>query len=516
MLTKDPKTGIMTDTGSTPVGLAPKQTSGYSQFSLNMAGLMQKLQAATETGNANLSGTKNALVNESVTTAPGFDPTIDAANNTANMNSSVNSFTPAITGASNFMQNFANNSNVAATNLQTAVNTFQPNYQWQLNQETGKFDGFNPKTGKWASQENPPVQDDPTGTTIPTGTHGTIADNHNALNIKVSDNTMKLFAALNPQLGSQATDGGNFIKFNNENDSIKAARMLLQSPLYAKDTVDQALQHWSNYDATKGTGYNASILAGTGINPNASMGSLDGVQLDAMMAAMRKAEGGPNNPKSTTLGGNLIDQYAHQVASGTAGMSYQNALEALTPSYGVTTATKLLSAIQKINPNFNINQSNAQANAQTTNTKLAGDTSALVDKTNATLDLLPDAFEKMGVPLKFGGSLIPGLAGGISDVTGTGKTNKDNYNRILSEARASANAVLSTAANLGVVTAGKTADSLLPDGMDKAGLTKAIATVKDLEEKTKKALANLANASGGSGVNNSSTDITSLRAKYKY
>lgn len=124
----NPETGqpASASLGSLAPTMPTAPTGGYSQFTLNMASLMNQLQQATQAGNANLSGTKNALVNESVTTAPGFNPKIDAGANAQNMSSSTDAFQPAITGASNFMQNFANNSQVAATNLQTSVDLLKP------------------------------------------------------------------------------------------------------------------------------------------------------------------------------------------------------------------------------------------------------------------------------------------------------------------------------------------------------------------------------------------------------
>ena len=511
-LIKDPVTGMMTPMPGDNTQVPTSQQvpdDKYTRFNMALMGILKDAQSAGST--APLYAAQNKLKNESLNLSNPMADTpyktlfsgmgsaaVPAEQGTqAAFDPGITSITDQIRASNDATAKFTDMANTALTTVQTLM----PHYDYQLNKETGRFDGYNPKTGKWASQENPPVENDPTGSTIPTGSTGKIADNNNPLNIKLTDYSSKLFSALNPSLGSTATDGGNFAKFNNPVDGLKAARLLLQSPLYANDTVDQAMTAWS------GGGYNSGIVSGTGINPHSKISELDGPQIDLLMSLMRKAEGTPTGTTAPATSGNLIDQYAGLV-TGNSGMSFDDALAKLTPDYGVTASTRLMDAIHKINPDFNINQSNAQADAQTTNTKLAGDTSALVDKTNATLDTLPKLFEKLSSTQKMGG-FISGLSGATSEVYGRDwKTNTDNFNRALAEARASANSVLSTAANLGVVTGGKTADSLLPDNMNEKGLTDAIAQIKHLEELTKTALANLSNAKGGStnqGGNNTLT-----------
>ncbi|MES2216672.1 MAG: hypothetical protein V4481_05265 [Patescibacteria group bacterium] len=399
-----------------------------------------------------------------------------------------------------------------------AYNAMKPS--WTLSptpNENGEFYFYNTNV-----QPGQPPQVYPAGK-IPPGASGsaggspgsadstqTLAQSNNPYGIKMTPGTESIYADLGATPGPKAVDGGNFWSFPDASSGEKAARRLLTSATYATDSVDQALRHWSNYTGTgQYPGYNSDILKGTGIDPNALIKNLSSAQIDVVLSAMKKAE----NVGSANAGqpGNLIEKAASQVANGTIG--FDDAFNSVNGLYnGKFTKTQFISAIQKIKPDFNVNQSNSVASGQGANTELAAKTSALIDKTNQTLDLLPDAFDKVSPFQQLGGDWVSGPMNFLSGKTGLGKTETDNYNRILSEARASANAVLSTAANLGVVTGGKTADSLLPDNMDKKGLTTAIATIKDLEEKTKVALAKLSNAS----ATNSGTDIKSLRAKYNY
>lgn len=190
-----------------------------------------------------------------------------------------------------------------------------------------------------------------------------------------------------------------------------------------------------------------------------------------------------------------VNNLASAVNNGT--ISYQSALSQLS-GYGTAVANQLLPAIQKINPSFNINQANAQAAAQVSNTQMAGQVSALVDKSNSILDTLPAKFDALGITQKTGSDIATQISNNLSNATGIGVTQTQDYVRTLNEAKATIQSILSSAVNLGVNTGGATADSLLPMNMTKEGLTTAISTIKDIQEKTKKALANLANASGGS------------------
>lgn len=194
-----------------------------------------------------------------------------------------------------------------------------------------------------------------------------------------------------------------------------------------------------------------------------------------------------------------VNDYAQQVKDGK--MTRADAESRLSP-YGVAGTNALNAALGS---DFNTNQANAQAEAGVKNTQLAGTTSALVDKTNQGLDTLSSAFDKLGSLQKTGSNWLTVPINALAEGTGIGKTSLDDYNRILAEVRASAQSVLSTAANLGVVTGGATANSLLPDNMSRQGLTTAIDTIKHLEEQTKSALANLNNASANGSTTSGGT-----------
>ena len=176
----------------------------------------------------------------------------------------------------------------------------------------------------------------------------------------------------------------------------------------------------------------------------------------------------------------------------------------------------LLPAIQKINPKFDPQQSNAQGAAKIANTQLAGQTTALIEKTNGTLDMLSTALDALPPDLKTGSGAINSISRTGYRLTGAYNTQINAYDSLLQEARAGLQAVLNAAAGLGVVTGGVTANSLLPDGMSGSSLTKQIAIAKQLEENTKVALANLANASPTSQTQTTTptTGVTKSGIKY--
>ena len=171
----------------------------------------------------------------------------------------------------------------------------------------------------------------------------------------------------------------------------------------------------------------------------------------------------------------------------------------------------LLPAIQAKYPGFNVNQANAQSSAQESNTTLAGTTNALIDKANGALSNLPALFDALSPLQQTGSGWLGSTVNGLSTGSGIGATATNAYNAQLNEARAAVNAVLNSAINLGVQTGGATANSLLPDNMSKASLTKNIEVIQNLMQQTKDALAKLSNASPTSG---SPTIGNSIQTKY--
>lgn len=200
-------------------------------------------------------------------------------------------------------------------------------------------------------------------------------------------------------------------------------------------------------------------------------------------------------------GGSMQDQVALQVQKlRNHSTSYAQSVNDLS-AYGQAGINALQAAL---GPDFNINESNAQGAAQAQNIQTAGQTSALVDKANQGLDSLQQAYDALGGLQKTGGNWLSDTINSLSENTGIGKTQTDNFNRVLNEVRASVQSVLSTAVNLGVVKSGTTVDSLLPRNMSPDGLKTAITTVKSLMEQTKNALANANNAQVNQGGGSSS------------
>lgn len=83
----------------------------------------------------------------------------------------------------------------------------------------------------------------------------TAGSNNNPFNIKVGSETQQYIASGKASVGSTATDGGNFLKFNSRNDAVTAAQgLLFSSGVYKGLTVDAALKKWSN------NGYGGTIV----------------------------------------------------------------------------------------------------------------------------------------------------------------------------------------------------------------------------------------------------------------
>lgn len=530
--------GVMTTSlgGMVPV----KQEPNQNIFAQRVAQMLQQAANANTQGQTNLQGGIDTLTNEALTTGGGYNPQASPTTNIGNWQSSQGAFKPAITSLQGQQEALNTGFNTANTGLQTLNQLYGPQSkittspgQTVLNQDgTVLYNGVTYGN----SQINPQ-----TGQLDNLGTDGTWLSE-----AKGQHQVTTKFGASNAKTG--IVGGVDVTKYNGGADPNYATEVntvyqnmekAVPSP-NAQSIQDYISKHLGessapvtgamiiNASQTYGIDpnlltsilYHETTLGNSGEAPkNNNPGGVEnsdgtyvkyqnwnaGVNATAKILAKYQSNGSTTTGSSNTP---IVNQLASEVANGT--MGYTSAFNQISSSaYGPTIALQLLPTIKKLNPAFNPNQSDAQANSQAKNTGLAGETSALVDKTNATLDLLPTKFDAMNAFSKLGGSLIPGLAGDVAGITGKGKTNIDDYKRTLAEARASANAVLSTAASLGVVTGSQTAESLLPDGMDKKGLAQAIATVKDLEEKTKKALANLSNASGGSTTGNNQTANTS-------
>lgn len=169
------------------------------------------------------------------------------------------------------------------------------------------------KVQEATGQAPPVVQEQPmpaapiTSTPLPTMPvqSGTMAQrNNNPLNIKAGAATQQYLDSGAAALGPAATDGGNFLRFRSPVDGMQAGVSLLQSPVYADLTVDQALRKWSN------NGYGAEIVKGQ-LQPDAKIKDLSPNDITALTRRMAKQEGytptqetqaqvaGPGAPTST-------------------------------------------------------------------------------------------------------------------------------------------------------------------------------------------------------------------------
>jgi hypothetical protein len=523
---------ILNDGNSSPY----TPSNPYNTYVSNMGNLLSYITKTSSAGNAAMIAN-----NEGITRGESALATPDSANNPLN---GLYAFMPgsARTGVEATMGNImepaklsnagqAASANQTASSLQTTVsdqmtaaisqeqqqiaayNATKPN--WTLSptpNADGEFYYYNTNTPAgqptqvYAAGKIPPGSGgSPGGSPGSAGSTATLAASHNPYGIKMTSTTTDMFSSLGATPGPGAVDGGNFWSFPDDSTGEKAARTLFTSSIYANDSVDQALKQWSNYTG-KGDypGYNGSILAGTGIDPNAMVKSLSSVQVDAVMAAMKKAEA-VGNPLPAT-DNSTLGKIATVVASGA--LTYDQGVAQIEGAYGSSggyIVPNLLPAIKKINPSFDPQQSNAQGAAKVSNTKLAGDTAALVEKTNGTLDMLSDAGDKLPFGLTTGSGTLNSITGTLAKITGADNEVITNYNSLLQEARAGLQAVLNSAAGLGVVTGGVTAESILPDGMSNKTLKSQIAIARKLEENTKTALANLANASPTTQPINQST-----------
>ena len=429
-----------------------------------------------------------------------YNPLASTASNVQNYQGTLDSFAPALGSLKDQYAGFnsgVNDLNASISGLETAYKPQEvsggssivtPGGQ-NLNTAPVYNPAINPNTLQPFGWTSAPGTVSPGGSGQP---HTSVSENNNPLNIKLTATTTKLFEGLGVSLGSTATDGGNFAHFNNPADGLKAARLLLQSSLYANDSVDQALKAWS------GNGYDSSILAGTGINPHALIKNLDPVQLDTMMTSMRKAEGGTQNAGVTQTDNALVTSLAPLVANGTSGIGYDQAFKQISdsiPQYGAFIANQLLPAILKINPNFNINQSNALSDSQGINAKAAGTLQPLVDATNGIINGQPAEGGNAAVPsisklydnlppqFQTSSSFSYNASKSIANTFGdsAGQTAVQQWEGAIKELQAKAESVLLQAANLGISTGGQTASSLFPFSVSKAGLTQSIARVQGYE-----------------------------------
>lgn len=191
--TPDTGNGVGTPPTATPTGAGAPTQDPYSIFISNLTAMLKQAQAANATGQANLGGAKDTLVNESVSggTPTPFMPGIFSGAQVGNQEAVENAFQPAITSINTQMEN----ENTQLSDINQLAGTmsayYKPeaispgqslvmpdgtivtqghSYQPTLNSVTGLMDGFDQNTGTWASDD----QKGPIDTTTAGSTPATI------------------------------------------------------------------------------------------------------------------------------------------------------------------------------------------------------------------------------------------------------------------------------------------------------------------------------------------------------
>jgi peptidoglycan hydrolase-like protein with peptidoglycan-binding domain len=106
VVTKDKSTGIFTGTPAPAPTDSSPTPQGNSAFTTQMAALIRQLQGQQEQGVANINAGQGQLINNSVTSTPGFNPQLGNAN-VKNNEIAQDAWQPVIAGAGNYMQAYA-------------------------------------------------------------------------------------------------------------------------------------------------------------------------------------------------------------------------------------------------------------------------------------------------------------------------------------------------------------------------------------------------------------------------
>ena len=137
-------------------------------------------------------------------------------------------------------------------------------------------------------EEQPVIEEEKLTNTFTQYDHGlktAAARNNNPSNIKWNPrgfNKTLDKMGIEYEVGSKATDGGEFIKFKTLEDGLKAHLKLLEIYGQKGYTVDEGLKKWSN------NGYGANIVPG--IDKNKSMADLSIEELKQIAKAQLKIE----------------------------------------------------------------------------------------------------------------------------------------------------------------------------------------------------------------------------------
>lgn len=521
--------------------ISPSASSGggnpYLGFTQNLTTMLQNAQGMGAQSNAALGGQQDALSRgqAALGSASNANPLSFLYNmetpsgSTASQAQMSQVFAPGISSIQTQQANNAANLQNIATVVNSQISAYQAAHQVGR-YATGVFPGttqqfsYDSATGQYSDQYGNPLTP-PSGAQPPQGdpiVNGVDWTSYNGgtdpdYNAKIQTATSSLQAAMPGGFDPNVAEG----ILQQHKSPITTTMLTTAASTYGVDPTNllastglESIYGTSNVakvDNNPGGIHFAGQPGATPGEPDPSGGTyahFDNLQDGLYAQAKLIAQYSPGNKlnvapqtaaaSGTNSVGSQVSQIAANVANGT--LSYDQGMAqagAISGQYGGIIANQLLPAIKQINPAFDPNQSNAQAAAKVSNVTNAGQTNALIDKTTGTLNMLTDAFKGIGLGESLGGGIAAGTRW-LSDATGLNKSGTDAYTSLLQEARAGLQAVLNSAAGLGVVTGSVTANDLLPDNMSSVGLNKQIGIAKQLMDNTKNALAKLANASPSS------------------
>lgn len=290
----------------------------------------------------------------------------------------------------------------------------------------------------------------------------------------------------------------------------KKNALLLDAAQQKVNQTQQAIQNQITGAQTQQTGYNyAGGLGNTaqGLRQSGLQGAAQyaqPVQVPYSNQYINPQTGMPIGGGGGAVGGSLqssVQNIAQRVLSGN--MGYDAGIQALS-AYGQAGVNGLL---QALGPNFNIQQSNARAQAQGASTLQTGTTGGVItksaDSANKALDSLQLAFNKLS-KLQTGG--IPAtnnIANWIAQQFGQGALS--SYNSILHDARAQLSGVLTSTGAVSPTGAEAMAQAYLPDNMTPTMFKNKLKAARDLIAQKVSAFTNTSSGnqnynSGGGGL----------------
>ena len=203
---------------------------------------------------------------------------------------------------------------------------------------------------------------------------------------------------------------------------------------------------------------------------------------------------------------NDINTFAQAVANGT--MSYDTALSQI-QGYGTAVANQLLPAIQQMNPNFNVAQSNTLAEQQ-------GSVGPALAYATSTLQNLKSTVGNLGA---MQGTNIPGvntIGNTFSQWTGVGSTQTREYVQAVQEARSAFSSFLASVRGGNPTQYGDQALAAIPDEPTPNDIDAAIATLESLGGSKQSIYGNPGASSTGSGSTESGSFTSSMGNTYSY